>query len=77
MKLPEEKVVLALRDFGNTSCASIPLALSHLNDQNTAGISGRYMLAGFGVGYSWAGCIAELDNVSISPLTVTNKEEIQ
>ncbi|MCT8954491.1 ketoacyl-ACP synthase III [Pseudomonas lundensis] len=72
MKLPREKVVLDVKDVGNTSCASIPLAIC-LNQGRTGGlISGRFLLAGFGVGYSWAGCIAEFDNVWISPLTITS-----
>lgn len=74
MKLPEEKVVMTLQDYGNTSSASIPLAISHLKNMknpNTESIDGRYMLAGFGVGYSWGGCITELNNLHVSPLTIT------
>lgn len=72
MKLERDKVVLDVKDVGNTSCASIPLAIS-LHQGKTGGhISGRFMLAGFGVGYSWAGCVAEFDNVWISPLTITS-----
>ena len=71
MKLEREKVVLDVKDVGNTSCASIPLAISLHKGKPGGHISGRFMLAGFGVGYSWAGCVAEFDNVWISPLTVT------
>lgn len=74
MKLPEEKVVLSLRDYGNTSCASIPLAISQLKNATTESIDGRYMLAGFGVGYSWAGCITELNNLHVSPLTIISTD---
>lgn len=72
MKLDREKVVLDIKDVGNTSCASIPLAISLHQGKKGAFVSGRYMLAGFGVGYSWAGCVAEFDNVWVSPLTVTS-----
>lgn len=71
MKLDREKVVLDVKNVGNTSCASIPLAITLDQRDNDATVSGRFMLAGFGVGYSWAGCIAEFDNVWVSPLTVT------
>lgn len=71
MKLDREKVVLDVQDVGNTSCASIPLAISLDQGRVGTSVSGRFMLAGFGVGYSWAGCVMEFDNVWISPLTVT------
>ncbi|TAL79893.1 MAG: ketoacyl-ACP synthase III [Burkholderiaceae bacterium] len=71
MKLPAEKVVLNMQNFGNTSSTSIPLAISTGCTGDDGMASGRYMLAGFGVGYSWAGCVAQLENVLVSPLTVT------
>jgi 3-oxoacyl-[acyl-carrier-protein] synthase III len=54
MKIPLDKLVLSLDEFGNTSSASIPLAVSHrlaprLREQST-----NLVLAGFGVGWSWA-----------------------
>lgn len=53
LKLPIEKVPYSLRDFGNTSSASIPLTLvtqvnSRLNDESLTHIA-----CGFGVGLSW------------------------
>lgn len=77
MKLPPEKVVLDVKDVGNTSCASIPLALSLHQNKAGSHLSGRFMLAGFGVGYSWAGCIADFDNVWVSSLTVTSNSETE
>ncbi|MDH0749781.1 ketoacyl-ACP synthase III [Pseudomonas sp. GD03842] len=68
-KVPSEKVVLNLQQVGNTSSASIPLALS-LDAQGAATtLQGHYLLAGFGVGYSWAGCVVDFNNTRISPLT--------
>lgn len=47
------QTVLALAGFGNTSSASIPLALaSELAGRLRAG-SSRLLLSGFGVGWSW------------------------
>lgn len=55
LKIPREKGVIGLGDFGNTSSASIPLAMvTELRD----GLRTKHMtlmLAGFGVGLSWAG----------------------
>ena len=55
MKIPPEKLVLAMEHFGNTSLASIPMALttSPLR-QRLHSSSLRLVLAGFGVGFSWA-----------------------
>jgi 3-oxoacyl-[acyl-carrier-protein] synthase-3 len=53
MKIPVEKQILALDEFGNTSSASVPLALTtRLRDQLSAGAK-NLVLAGFGVGWSW------------------------
>lgn len=77
MKLDREKVVLDVKDVGNTSCASIPLAISLHTGKGGGHVSGRFMLAGFGVGYSWAGCVAEFDDVWVSPLTITSGLEVE
>ncbi|WP_422416336.1 3-oxoacyl-ACP synthase III family protein [Pseudomonas sp. GZD-222] len=71
MKLPREKVLLDVESVGNTSCTSIPLALSLADLENNNRVTGLMMLAGFGVGYSWAGCIIDFDSVWISPMTIT------
>jgi 3-oxoacyl-[acyl-carrier-protein] synthase-3 len=50
--LPEDKVPIALESFGNTSSASIPLAIaSHLAEPMTQ--PQRLIFMGFGVGWSW------------------------
>ena len=50
-------------DYGNTVSASIPIALADLLRQNGSTSLRRVMLAGFGVGLSWGGCIADLSRV--------------
>ncbi|HZG19140.1 MAG TPA: ketoacyl-ACP synthase III [Herbaspirillum sp.] len=55
-----ERFIVDLHDYGNTSSASIPLAIcSSLSDKLTSGRH-KLMLAGFGVGWSWASLIAEV-----------------
>ncbi len=71
MKLTREKVLLDVENVGNTSCTSIPLALSLANLQKDNRVTGLMMLAGFGVGYSWAACIIDFDEVWVSPITIT------
>ncbi len=52
--IPEEKFTIALEDTGNTSSASIPLALdAELRDGRICA-GQRTFLVGFGVGYSYA-----------------------
>ena len=53
LKLPKEKLILTLENFGNTSSASIPLALSVALSANLKDTPLKLLLAGFGVGYSW------------------------
>lgn len=58
LQIPNEKFVLAMEDFGNTSCASIPLAINTaLKDQVTQRPM-RLLLVGFGVGWSWGAMTA-------------------
>ncbi len=53
-----ERFSLALRDCGNTVCASIPIAMKDDRDAGRFGANHTAMLVGFGVGYSWAATLA-------------------
>lgn len=55
--IPEEKFVIALRDFGNTVSSTIPIALAEARAQGRIRPGSRIALLGFGVGYSWSGTI--------------------
>lgn len=48
------QVVLALSQHGNTSSASVPLAIADALGSDLAGTRRRLLLSGFGVGWSWA-----------------------
>ena len=61
MKLPADKVVLGLESYGNTSSASIPLAICDKLKDRLAKAPARLILAGFGVGFSWASVALEAD----------------
>lgn len=61
MKLPRNKTTIAMEDFGNTSSASVPLAMtSSLRGSLSSGLQ-RLLLAGFGVGYSWGAAVVNTD----------------
>ena len=50
---PAGRTVVALREVGNTSSASIPLALAGALAPSLNTASRRLLLSGFGVGWSW------------------------
>lgn len=59
MKLPPDKVPYSLKDFGNTSSASIPLTMSQRLSELLQGDKTRLVLAGFGIGFSWGAVALE------------------
>jgi len=55
----EDKFYLNIDKYGNTSAASIPIALSELDDENK--LKGkRCIIAGFGAGLNYSGILAKL-----------------
>lgn len=63
LKLPEEKFPLNIQDYGNTSCASIPLLMATNLSHQLKNESNLMAMFGFGVGYSWASAV-----ISVGPL---------
>ncbi len=59
-KFPEETFLVDMEEFGNTSSASIPLAIAHRLGAPLASASRRLLMAGFGVGWSWGALVAEI-----------------
>ena len=59
IKLPMEKVVLTLDKHGNTSAASIPLALDVAVRDGRIKKGDKLMLEGIGGGFSWGGLLIE------------------
>jgi 3-oxoacyl-[acyl-carrier-protein] synthase-3 len=53
LKIPKDKLILTLENYGNTSSASIPLAMTVALAEKLKSTSLNLLLAGFGVGYSW------------------------
>lgn len=54
MKLPPERVPVEIDLFGNTVSASIPILICQLQSKGQLHPNQNFVLAGFGVGYSWA-----------------------
>jgi len=57
LKIPEDKFYIALREFGNTVSATIPIALKQAAGEGRLRRGDQVMLVGFGVGYSWAAAL--------------------
>jgi 3-oxoacyl-[acyl-carrier-protein] synthase III len=55
--VPPERVVSNLADYGNTSAASIPIALDEAVRRGDIKKGDVLGLAGFGAGLSWAAAI--------------------
>jgi 3-oxoacyl-[acyl-carrier-protein] synthase-3 len=51
--LPRSKVVVNLDRYGNTSAASIPLALDECVQQGRVASGSRILMSGFGAGLAW------------------------
>jgi len=54
--IPEDKFFIFLEGCGNTVSSTIPIALHEASKQGKTLKDTTALLAGFGVGYSWAGC---------------------
>lgn len=57
LKLPEEKVVINVDRYGNTSAASIPLALSEAVASGRVKKGDLILMVAFGAGLSWASAL--------------------
>lgn len=57
--IPAQKAFINSDRVGNTVSASIPIALKDAWDEGRIKKGDRLMLVGFGVGYSWGGCLIE------------------
>ncbi len=56
----EEKFFLNIDRYGNTSAASIPIALDELNKAGRLKAGMKLVLAGFGAGLTWSGAYIEI-----------------
>jgi 3-oxoacyl-[acyl-carrier-protein] synthase-3 len=54
LKIPEEKVFINLQKYGNTSTASIPLALCEAIEEGRVNPGDNIVFVGFGAGLTWA-----------------------
>jgi 3-oxoacyl-[acyl-carrier-protein] synthase-3 len=68
LKLPEYKVLYSLKNFGNTSSASIPLTMITEGRNKLIDGKQKVIACGFGVGLSWGSVYFETENIVCSNL---------
>ena len=56
LRIPEEKVMINLQKYGNTSTASIPIALCEAIESGRVKPNDKLVFVGFGAGLTWAAC---------------------
>jgi 3-oxoacyl-[acyl-carrier-protein] synthase III len=59
LQIPEEKVFINLQKYGNTSTASIPIALCEAIEAGKVKPGDKLVFVGFGGGLSWGACAIE------------------
>ena len=69
-ELPWEKVVMNVERYGNTSAATIPIALSEALDAKRGVPGDTIAFVGFGAGLTWASCLFDLGPMSVAKETV-------
>lgn len=60
LSLNEDQVFVNIDTIGNTSAASIPIALGQMSEQGKLQEDTTLVLSGFGAGFTWAGCLLKL-----------------
>lgn len=57
IRIPEDKFYINIRKTGNTVSSTIPIGLKEALISGSIQQNHKILIAGFGVGFSWAGCI--------------------
>lgn len=68
LALPAEKVPYSLADYGNTSCATIPVTMVSQLKEQLETESMRLLFSGFGVGLSWGSALVETSEIFCPPM---------
>lgn len=57
LELTDEQLPVRLEDCGNTVSSTLPILISQMRAEGKIVSGAHHMLIGFGVGWSWAGCV--------------------
>lgn len=70
LQLPEDKVPYSLKNFGNTSSASIPITMITETAEALKNGENKIIACGFGVGLSWGSLVCHTKNLVIPDLII-------
>ena len=56
LKIPDDKIYINLQKYGNTSTASIPIALCEAIEEGRISPGDNIVFVGFGAGLTWGAC---------------------
>jgi len=68
MSIPMCKTPMSLREYGNTTSASIPLTMASERRQELVSLHQKSLFCSFGTGLSWASAYIETDKIVIPPM---------
>jgi len=57
LEVDEARVPILLENFGNTVSSTLPILISQMRERGDMTPEMKNLLVGFGVGWSWAGCV--------------------
>ena len=70
MKMPSEKVPLGLREYGNTTSASIPLTIVSACSEEYRNGHQKSLVCGFGTGLSWGSAYFETNHIVVPEVII-------
>jgi 3-oxoacyl-[acyl-carrier-protein] synthase-3 len=73
VKLPEEKVFLNIERYGNTSAASIPIALCEAFEEGRAKVGDTLAFVAFGAGLTWASAVVKIGE-RVAPIAIEKEK---
>lgn len=68
LKVDKTKVPYSLKEFGNTSSASIPITMVTALQKELQTQNKKLLLSGFGVGLSWGSCLLHINQITCCDL---------
>jgi 3-oxoacyl-[acyl-carrier-protein] synthase-3 len=68
LNIPEEKVPYSLQNYGNTSCATVPLTLVSQCNEELNTTKKQIIATAFGVGLSWGSVYFSIDTIKCLPV---------
>jgi 3-oxoacyl-[acyl-carrier-protein] synthase-3 len=68
--IPQEKALITVHKYGNTSSASIPVALSEASREGRLREGDRLAICAFGGGLAWGSMILEWSRTGVAPASV-------